>query len=362
MTQHAYTIADQPGLAFLADVNEALAAIVTNNSGAEEPVETYSHMWWADTTAGILKRRNAADNAWIAVMSLDLAISDFGESLIMAADAAAASAAIGAVRLTGDETKSGVLTLPDGAVVGSLNGGQLAGFRNLIINGNFNINQRGYVSGTATTVANQYTQDRWRIVTSGQSATFAASGNGNQVTAPAGGMEQVIEGANIGGGTYTLGWTGTATATVNGVACLNGGNVTLPANTNATIKFSSGTVSKVQVEPGTVAAPFEQRSVGMELMLCQRYYWRGLPGLGYHFPSYSNSSVMSWAVPFPQVLRAIPTVSINTDGITLSNTGTPTVGLPTTYGVRLLTTSTAVNNNTYFTFATGNYIAADAEL
>ena len=55
----------------------------------------------------------------------------------------------------------------------SLNSGPLAGFRNRIINGVGTaagcINQRVYVSGTATTAANEYTIDRWRVVTLGQS-------------------------------------------------------------------------------------------------------------------------------------------------------------------------------------------------
>ena len=100
----------------------------------------------------------------------------------------------------------------------STQSGQFAGFRNLLINGNYSINQRGYVSGTATTGANEYTLDRWKVLVSGQSVAFAASGNGNQVTAPAGGLQQVIENVNVGGGTYTLSWTGTATAAVNGAA------------------------------------------------------------------------------------------------------------------------------------------------
>lgn len=154
----------------------------------------------------------------------------------------------------------------------SINGGQLAGMRNLLINGNLAINQRVYVSGTATSGANQYTIDRWRVVTSGQSLTFTASGNGNSMTAPAGGVEQVIEGANIGGGTYVLGWTGTATATVNGTARAKGEVFTLPANTNATVRLIGGTASLVQLEPGGTVTPFEHRPVGMELALCQRYY------------------------------------------------------------------------------------------
>ena len=166
-----------------------------------------------------------------------------------------------------------------GVVTPALVNGTALAFRNKIINGNFGINQRVYVSGTATSGANQYTLDRWRVVTSGQNLTFSASGAGNSVTAPAGGIEQVIESLNIEGGTYTLSWTGTATGAVNGSAISNGGQVTLPANTNATIKFSSGTVSLVQLEAGSVATPFENRPIGTELALCQRYCLKLMPGI-----------------------------------------------------------------------------------
>lgn len=55
MSQHDYDLANQAGAAFRSDLNAALAAIVTNNSGATEPTTTYAHMWWSDTTSGILK-------------------------------------------------------------------------------------------------------------------------------------------------------------------------------------------------------------------------------------------------------------------------------------------------------------------
>jgi hypothetical protein len=70
MAQHDYNIADQPGASFLADLNAALAAIVSQNSGAAEPSPTFAYQLWADTTSGKLKMRNAANTAWLDVMTL----------------------------------------------------------------------------------------------------------------------------------------------------------------------------------------------------------------------------------------------------------------------------------------------------
>lgn len=70
MATHDYDIADQSGLSFLSDLNNALAAIVSNNSSPTEPADRFAYMWWADTTAGILKQRNAANTAWINKLTL----------------------------------------------------------------------------------------------------------------------------------------------------------------------------------------------------------------------------------------------------------------------------------------------------
>ena len=285
MAQHDYIIANQSGPAFRSDLNNGLAAIVSNNSGAAQPSTTYAYQWWPDTTTGLLKLRNAANNAWITVGTL--ADTNLGHALLASptftGTPAAPTASVGtnttqlattafvlanAVDVTGD-TMTGNLTVP------SLNGGPLAGFRNVIINGNPTINQRGYVSGTATSGANQYTLDRWRVVTSGQSITWTDSANVRTVTAPAGGCEQLIEGLNLFTDTYTLSWTGTATATVGGSSVANGGNFSLTGGLDTTVRFSSGTFSRVQLEPGAVATPFEQRPIGTELALCQRYYENG---------------------------------------------------------------------------------------
>ena len=71
MAQHDYVIANGSGSAVRSDLNDALAAIVSLNSGTSEPTDTFAYMLWADTTAGALKIRNAANNAWITLRELD---------------------------------------------------------------------------------------------------------------------------------------------------------------------------------------------------------------------------------------------------------------------------------------------------
>jgi hypothetical protein len=71
MATHDYVIANASGAAVRADLNNALAAIVTNNSNATEPATTYAYQWWADTTAGQLKLRNAANDDWVVIGELD---------------------------------------------------------------------------------------------------------------------------------------------------------------------------------------------------------------------------------------------------------------------------------------------------
>jgi len=188
--------------------------------------------------------------------------------------------------------------------LGAVTASEVSSTGNLLINGNFNINQRVYVSGVATVGANQYTLDRWRVVTSGQSLTFAASGNGNLVTAPAGGIEQVIEGASIGLAPAVINWVGTATCTVDGVAKTKGAAVTLVPGTNCTVKFTSGTVSQAQLEYGTTATSFQFRQISDELALCQRYYETVEMGL-----VVNGSPIVAMSNNYIVPKRAVPTLA-----------------------------------------------------
>ena len=82
MATHDYVIANQGFPAFRADLNDALAAIVSNNSSATEPSTTFAHMVWIDTAANpsILKIRNADNDAWITIMELDQTNDNFGQT------------------------------------------------------------------------------------------------------------------------------------------------------------------------------------------------------------------------------------------------------------------------------------------
>ena len=193
------------------------------------------------------------------------------------------------------------------------------GIRNKLINSLALLNQRGYVSGTATTGANQYTIDRWRVVVSGQNISYVNGGGYGIVTAPAGGVEQPISADEIDGGTYFLTWNGTATATVNGTAVTNGGSIAITANTQVTVRFISGTFDHPQFEIGGVT-PYQHIDTSIESLRAYRYA----------FGEGSNSGGMSGVctatgatvtVKFPTTMRVAPTYTHFANGTLLDGLG-----------------------------------------
>jgi hypothetical protein len=261
-----------------------------------------------------------------------------------------------------------LLTAPSASISGnvalaSMNGGQLAGFRNLIINGNFAINQRG-ATNNMLLAADTFAHDRWRSGSAGFTYTFAAaSGAGTSpldtvVTVPSGSgvsFAQVVEGANIAGGTYTLSWSGNAAAdvtqgsTTTGLS--NGGQITLAGGTNATVFFTNGNVSNVQLEPGNRATPFERRFAGIELMLAQRYYQMGVFNMAGGSPS-SGIQVQE-TQRLPVALRTTPSVTLS--NLSYTNTTGGAIGGSTTQVIPYAETT---SSGQYF--YSGNY-AANAE-
>ena len=179
MAQADLNVANQSGAGFRADLNNQLLALGTLQSGASPPSTTYAYMLWADTANDLFKIRNAANSAWVSWGTLSavnlghLALN--GGTLTGALLASSAgTAALPAVAIAGDTdtglygkaaNQLGISTAGiergyydangwNGPVVGavtttSINGGQLAGMRNRIINGALAIDQRN--AGAAQT-------------------------------------------------------------------------------------------------------------------------------------------------------------------------------------------------------------------
>jgi len=111
MSQHDFVLSNDTGSNFRADLNLALLAMISQSSNTTEPATTYAYQFWADTTTGLLKIRNAANSAWITIGTL-------------------ASANLGLLSLAGG-TMTGALivdadgnaTTPDVAWAGDLNTG-----------------------------------------------------------------------------------------------------------------------------------------------------------------------------------------------------------------------------------------------
>ena len=115
MATHDYVIANGTGAAVRSDLNGALAAIVSQNSSATEPSPTYAYQRWADTTAGVMKMRNGANNAWISLYELD------GTFLAGDISLSAGAAATPSLFFTGD-TNTGIYS-PGADQVGISTGG-----------------------------------------------------------------------------------------------------------------------------------------------------------------------------------------------------------------------------------------------
>ena len=252
----------------------------------------------------------------------------------------------------------------------SINGGPLAGFRNRIINGNFDIAQRG-TSISSGVSALTYTLDRW-IVAANTAAVTASQGSQTSapyrflsVTGAAGNtgvsIRQRIEAKTIrdlAGQQVTLSFfiynatsnatsiavqmdhantednfsaaTQFFTATLPSVSdtTRQSVTVTLPAEARngVEVRFIANAITTgvfvlhtVQLEPGSVATPFEQRPIGTELALCQRYYERGNFRVDGTQPSFGTLSGM---VYFKTVKRATPTIDQNNTG-NLNSVATP---------------------------------------
>jgi len=295
----------------------------------------------------------------------------------------------------------------DAITAAKLNIGQVGGRRNLIINGNFDVWQRGTSGSTG------YVADRWKTLAassttavSQQSFTLGQTDVPNEpeyfhrvvVTSVAGAsnyalLQQRIEFVRtFAGQTVTVSFWAKADAAKNiavefsqdfgigGSAAVFGVDVTTCSLTTGWQKFTatadlpsisgktigtgqssldilfwfdagsdinsrsnslgqqSGTfdIAQVQLELGDTATPFEHRSYGEELALCQRYYIQTPSNTAQKrmFNDGASSKNLCINGDFPVTMRAAPSMTVRGDiGDTSQITLGTTAGMAsTTYG------------------------------
>lgn len=179
--------------------------------------------------------------------------------------------------------------------------------RNRIINGTFAVNQRAFAGGALS--AGGYGHDRWKGGSGG--ATYTVSGETATITV--GTLVQVIEGRNVPeGGAYTLSWTGTAQARVDG-GSYAASPITVTgktADTNTTIEFNTGTVTRVQYEAGSTATTYDRRLYAVELVSCMRYFMTSVSvGNTLFSGNCASGSIYNTTLRFPVLMRATPTMT-----------------------------------------------------
>ena len=187
---------------------------------------------------------------------------------------------------------------------------------NRVINGNFAINQRVYVTNTALAAA-AYGHDRWKAGAAGCTYTFTAAlpDTTITITAARATLTQIIEAGMIEGGVYTLSWTGTAQAqrfwqgTPAGVYAASPlTTASLAVGTDTVVEFNSGTVTRVKLEIGSVATPYNRQSLAKSMIDCQRYYQIGQ--MVYTFSGQVAGNNIYLMRSMPVTMRAAPTMNV----------------------------------------------------
>ena len=228
-----------------------------------------------------------------------------------------------------------------------------AGRRNLVINGDFRVSQRGnFTSSQTLGTSFQFYVDRWKIYAFNNAVgyiqhfldqslpdgsyanTLRITSGASDLLAP---LVHMIEDNKIVWGrdftlsfwykstsdnTYNL-WNGTTQThfllpNTNGAWVKYEKTYNFPGNgANLRIEFYSHTaifpsgayleLANIQLELGKVATPFEHRSYGEELALCQRYFVR-FDGNTEHVGHNYNGSSIDINVALPVYMRATPTL------------------------------------------------------
>ena len=109
MAQHDYNIANQTFPNTRSDINNALSAVASNNSGTAAPSTTFANQWFYETDTNKLQIRNEDNDAFIQILELDQS----NDKLIGLGDSISIATTGGITITTADNTDTLSLTSTD---------------------------------------------------------------------------------------------------------------------------------------------------------------------------------------------------------------------------------------------------------
>ena len=292
-----------------------------------------------------------------------------------------------------------------------------AGRKNILINGSFQVSQRGSWASATAAVNGAITVDRWQVHLGTVSATAQDTGKKLKIAATSTNasayliQQQIVEfhtdyasktvtasakitsnNANARLGIYdgvthfsSPAHSGNGTEELLTVTATLGASPTtlkirpiIASAIAGSVSITSGDYiefGEVQLELGSVATDFEHRSYGEELALCQRYYYLHVSGVNKQIASaaYYTSTSAYGHVSFPVTMRSIPsleassgsshfTMYANSIGRT-SNSLVAQGGTESQINVYLTTsTATAGHGGFLYSNSASTRVAFDAEL
>lgn len=217
---------------------------------------------------------------------------------------------------------TGVVSLPETPGGGAE---AVAVGENLLINGNFTLNQRAFAGGSLA--AGSYGFDRWKAGAAGANL----SRTGDTLTLASGSIIQVVEPAIFGLGdianetlTISLDHVSGAAVTlsvfgddriIDAVGGRSSTSFQVPGGHGGTIEITLAALSgpagvaRVKMEIGSGATPYQARALPVEETLANRYFKHieGPIALFLYAQAYGNYFFNS--LPTPVTMRAVPTVS-----------------------------------------------------